>query len=134
MNLGGDPISGKKDSIGGNTLITCADHKRTRRRVTWEDLNGPWTKSEEPNHSGRHASRLKWSNPTLFFYWNPSKIEPGTSPCDQSPAFQAHSLQIILWRIFRVRAQRHYWAAEESCPYSILCLVLYRCTWFNSYR
>ena len=93
MNLGGEPISEKKDSIGGNTLITCSDRKRTRRWVTWEDLNGPRTKSEEPNHSGRHASRLKGSNPILFSYWNPSKLEPGTSPRDQSPTFQAHSLQ-----------------------------------------
>ena len=87
MNLGGEPISRKKDSIGGNTLITCADHKKTRHRVTREDLNGPRTKSEEPNHRERYAVRLKLSNPTPFFYRNSPKIETGASPRDQSPAF-----------------------------------------------
>ena len=86
----------KKDSRGGNTLITCVDDKKTRRRVAREDLNGPRTKSEEPNHRGCHAVRLKLSNPTPFFYRNSPKIETGASPRAQSPAFQAYSLQIIL--------------------------------------
>ena len=63
--------------------------------------------------------------PNSFFYRNSSKIKTGTSPRDQNQAFQAHSLQIILWGIFHVRAQQHYWAAKESCPYIYIYIYIY---------
>ena len=73
--------------------------------------------------------------PNSFFYRNSSKIKTRTSLRDQRQAFQVHSLQIILWGIFRVRAQHHYWAAKESCPYSYSSNLIIICDssrWIDS--
>ena len=54
--------------------------KKTRRRETREDLNGPRTKSEEPNLIGRDAIGLKHPNPIPFPLKSGSEHRPVTKP------------------------------------------------------
>ena len=58
--------------------------KKTRRRGTRNDLNGPRTKSEDPNLIGRDAIGLKHPNPTPFPMGIPlksgSENRPATKP------------------------------------------------------
>ena len=74
--------------MGGNTLITHADHKKTRRRETREDLNGPWIKSEEPNPIGCDAIGFKYSNPTPFSTGIPLKSGPKHRPVTKPKLFK----------------------------------------------
>ena len=54
--------------------------KKTRRRGTRKDLNGPRTKSEEPNLIGRDAIGLKHPNPIPFPLKSGSEHRPVTKP------------------------------------------------------
>ena len=74
--------------MGGNTLITHADHKKTRRRETREDLNGPRINSEEPNPIGCDAIGFKHSNPTPFSTGIPLKSGPKHRPVTKPKLFK----------------------------------------------
>ena len=54
--------------------------KKTHRWGTRKDLNGPRTKSEEPNLIGRDAIGLKHPNPTPFPLKSGSEHRPATKP------------------------------------------------------
>ena len=54
--------------------------KKTHRRGTRKDLNGPRTKSEEPNLIGRDAIGLKHPNSTPFPLKSGSEHRPATKP------------------------------------------------------
>ena len=82
--------------MGENTSTTPNFTEKAHRWVTGEDLKDPRINSEESHPIGCDAVGLKRSSPTPFFYMNSSKIKTGTSPHDQTQAFLAHSLQIIL--------------------------------------
>ena len=88
MNLGGDPISRERDSMGGNTLITQEIIKKTRRRETREDLNGPRISSEEPNPVGRDTIGFKHSDPTLSSAGITLKSKSGHRPVTKPKLFK----------------------------------------------
>ena len=73
--------------MGGNTLITQQIIKKTRRRVTREDLNGPRVKTEEPNPIGCDATGFKYSNPTPFSTGIPLKSGPEHRPVTKPKLF-----------------------------------------------
>ena len=62
--------------------------KKTRRRGTRNDLNGPRTKSEEPNLLGRDAIGLKYPNPTPFPIGIPLKSGSEYRPVTKAQLFK----------------------------------------------
>ena len=62
--------------------------KKTRCRVTRENLNGPRVKSEEPNPIGYDATGFKYSNPTPFSTGIPLKSRPKHRPVTKAKLFK----------------------------------------------
>ena len=62
--------------------------KKTCRRVTRENLNGPRVKSEEPNPKGCDATGFKYSNPTPFSTGIPLKSRPEHRPVTKPKLFK----------------------------------------------
>ena len=62
--------------------------KKTRRRVTRENRNGPRVKSEEPNPIGCDATGFKYSNPTPFSTRLPLKLGPEHRPVTKPKLFK----------------------------------------------
>ena len=61
--------------------------KKTRRRVTWENLNGPRVKSKEPNPIGCDATGFKYSNSIPFSTGIPLKSGPEHRPVTKPKFF-----------------------------------------------
>ena len=61
--------------------------KKTLRRVTRENRNGPRVKSEEPNPIGCDATGFKYSNPTPLSTRLPLKIGPEHRPMTKPKLF-----------------------------------------------
>ena len=62
--------------------------KKTRRRVTRENLNSPRVKSEEPNPIGCDATGFKYSNPTPFSTGIPLESGPEHRPVTKPKLFK----------------------------------------------
>ena len=61
--------------------------KKTRRRATRENRNGPRVKSEEPNPIGCDATEFKYSNLTPFSTGLPLKLGPEHRPVTKPKLF-----------------------------------------------
>ena len=70
--------------------------RRKLQKEEWEECDAPRTKFEESNPSSYIDVRLSYSSQT-YLCISPHKIRTRPLSNDQGQAFQAHSLQIILF-------------------------------------